>query len=199
VSRSTGPDVTDPGQVAAATEGADAVLGAISARDADYTLSDVARSLLDGLRRSGTRRVLIVGGAASLRVAGGGRLLDTPDFPEGWKAEARQGAEALEIYRAVEDLDWTYVSPAASIHPGERTGSYRLGGEELITDEAGRSEISAEDYAVAAADRIESGEHARERVGSPGRGPTAGERSGSRRRARWPRPAPPAPRARPGA
>jgi len=165
VSRSTGTDITDPAQVAAATEGADAVVCAISAREAEYTLSDVARSLLDGVRRSGVRRVVIVGGAASLQVAGGGRLLDTPDFPEAWKAEAAQGAEALEIYRAVDDLDWTYVSPAAFIHPGERTGSYRLGGEQLITDDSGRSEISAEDYAIAIADLLERGEHPRERVG----------------------------------
>lgn len=164
-SRASGTDITDPAQVAAAVAGADAVVCAVSARDADHTLSDVARSLLDGLRRSGVRRLLIVGGAASLQVAGGGLLLDTPDFPEGWKAEARQGVEALDLYRGVEDLDWTYVSPAAFIHPGDRTGSYRLGGEQLLTDGSGRSEISAEDYAIAVADLIDSGEHARERVG----------------------------------
>jgi hypothetical protein len=165
VSRSSGTDITDPAQVAAAVAGADAVVCAVSVRGEDQTLSDVARSLLDGLRRSGVRRVLIVGGAASLQVAGGGRLLDTPDFPEEWKAEATQAAEALTVYRGVDDLDWTYVSPAAFIHPGERTGSYRLDGEQLITDESGRSEISAEDYAIAVADLIDSGEHVRERVG----------------------------------
>jgi len=165
VSRSSGTDITDAAQVAAAVQGADAVVCAISNRGADYTLSDVARSLLDGVRRAGVRRVLIVGGAASLRVADGGRLLDTPDFPEAWKAEAAQGAEALEVYRGVDDLDWTYVSPAAFIHPGERTGSYRLGGDELLTDDSGKSEISAEDYAIAIADLVDSGEHARERVG----------------------------------
>lgn len=165
VSRSSGTDITDPTQVAAAAEGADAVVCAISARNGDFTLSDVARSLHDGLRRAGVPRVLIVGGAASLQVSGGGRLLDTPDFPEAWKAEAGMGADALEIYRTFDDLDWTYVSPAAFIHPGERTGAYRLGGEQLITDEAGKSEISAEDYAIAIADLVESGEHTRERVG----------------------------------
>ena len=164
-SRSTGTDITDPAQVAAVVEGADAVVCAVSARTGDFTLSDVARSLLDGLRRAGVRRLLIVGGAASLQVAGGGRLLDTPEFPDEWKPEATQGVEALEVYRAVDDLDWTYVSPAAFIHPGERTGGYRLGGEQLLTGESGNSEISAEDYAIAIADLIESGEHARERVG----------------------------------
>jgi putative NADH-flavin reductase len=166
VSRSTGSDITDPAQVAAAVKSADAVVCAIAARSGDFTLSDAAHSLLDGLRRAGVRRVLIVGGAASLQVAGGGRLLDTPDFPEEWKGEATQAVDALAVYRGVEDLDWTYVSPAAFIHPGERTGSYRLGGEQLITDESGNSEISAEDYAIAIAHLVDSGEHARERVGA---------------------------------
>jgi uncharacterized protein len=165
VSRASGTDITDPAQVAAAVQGADAVVCAIAARSGDFTLTDVAHSLLDGLRRAGVRRVLIVGGAASLKVAGGGRLLDTPDFPEEWKAEATMAAESLEVYRATDDLDWTYVSPAAFIHPGERTGSYRLGGEQLITDDSGKSEISAEDYAIAIADLVDSGDHVRERVG----------------------------------
>jgi putative NADH-flavin reductase len=165
VSRASGVDITDPAQVAAAVDGADVVVCAISNRGAEYTLSDVAHSLLDGLRRAGVHRLLIVGGAASLQVTGGGRLLDTPDFPEAWKGEATQGADALEVYRGVDDIDWTYVSPAAFIHPGERTGSYRLGGEQLITDESGKSEVSAEDYAIAIADLVDSGEHARERVG----------------------------------
>ncbi|HEY3773169.1 MAG TPA: NAD(P)H-binding protein [Solirubrobacteraceae bacterium] len=165
VSRSSGADITDPAQVASAVEGADVVVCAISNRGAGYTLADVARSLLDGLRRAGAQRLLVVGGAASLEVPGGGRLLDTPDFPEEWKGEAAQGAEALDVYRSVDDLDWTYVSPAAFIHPGERTGAYRLGGDQLIIDDSGNSEISAEDYAIAIADLVDSGEHLRERVG----------------------------------
>ena len=162
--RSNGTDITDPAAVAAAAEGADVVVCAISARGVGYTLSDVAHALIDGLRRSGARRVVIVGGAGSLDVSPGVRLLDTPDFPEEYKAEAGQAADALAIYRQVDDLDWTYVSPAAFIHPGERTGSYRLGGDQLTVDEHGTSEISAEDYAIAIADLVDSGGHVRERV-----------------------------------
>ena len=110
--RSTGVDATDPASVAAAVPGADAVVSAISARGVDYTLADVGRSLVQGLRRAGVRRLLVVGGAASLEVAPGMRLIDTPDFKEEWKAEALQGIEALELYRGVDDLDWTFVSPA---------------------------------------------------------------------------------------
>lgn len=162
--RSTGTDITDAAGVAAAVEGADAVVCAISARGVDYTLSDVAHALIDGLRRSGARRVIIVGGAGSLEVSPGVRLLDTPEFPDAYKAEAAQAADALAVYRQVDDLDWTYVSPAAIIGPGERTGDYRLGGDQLTVDEHGNSEISAEDYAIAIADLVDSGDHVRERV-----------------------------------
>jgi putative NADH-flavin reductase len=93
------------------------------------------------------------------------RLIDTPEFPEEYKAESGQGVEALAVYRDVDDLDWTFVSPAAFIHPGERTGSYRIGGDELLTDANGNSEISAEDYAIAIADLVEQGNHGGERVG----------------------------------
>ena len=109
-------------------------------------------------------RVVVVGGAGSLEVAPGVRLVDTPDFPEEWKAEALQHADALEVYRTVDDLDWTLVSPAAFIHPGERTGHYRLGGDQLLTNNDGNSEISAEDYAIAIADVVEEDDHKRQRV-----------------------------------
>lgn len=164
VSRSTGTDITDPEAVGAAVSGADVVVCAVSAREGTYTLADVARSLIAGLRRSSVARLVVVGGAGSLEVAPGTRLLDTPDFPDEYKAEANQAAEALEVYRGVTDLDWTYVSPAAFIHPGERTGSYRLGGDQLLLDERGNSEISAEDFALAIADLVEQDGHSGERV-----------------------------------
>ena len=164
-SRATGTDITDPASVADAVTGADAVVSAVSARGVDYTLSDVARSCVDGLRQAGVKRLVVVGGASSLEVAPGVRLLDTPDFPDEFKAEAAQGVEALALFRSISDLEWTYVSPAAFIHPGERTGRYRLGEDQLLTDENGNSEISAEDYAIAIADLLEQAGHSRSRVG----------------------------------
>ena len=163
-SRATGTDITDPASVAAAATGADAVVSAVAARGVNYTLKDVARSLADGLRRAGVRRLVVVGGAASLEVAPGVRLLDTPDFPDEFKAEAAQGADALAFFQSISDLDWTYVSPAAFIHPGERTGRYRLGGDQLLVDEGGNSEISAQDYAIGIADLLEQRAHMRARV-----------------------------------
>jgi uncharacterized protein len=159
--RSTGADVTSPECVAA---GADAIISAVSARGVDYTLADVARSLVAGARRAGVRRVVVVGGAGSLEVAPGVRLLDAPDFPAEWRAEALQHVDALELYRGSDDLDWTFASPAPSIHPGQRTEHYRLGGDQLLVGEDGNSEISTEDYAIAIADLLEAGSYGRERV-----------------------------------
>ncbi len=164
ISRASGTDVTDPAAVASAVAGADAVVCAISARGVNYTLVDVARSLVDGVRQAGVKRLVIVGGAGSLEVAPGVRLIDTPEFPDEFKAEASQHVDVLAFFRATSDLDWTLVSPAALIHPGERTGRYRLGGDQLLVDANGTSEISAEDYAVAIADLIEQDGHRRERV-----------------------------------
>lgn len=110
------------------------------------------------------RRLLIVGGAGSLEVSPGVRLVDTPGFHDEWKPEALDQADALEVYRSVDDLNWTYVSPAALIHPGERSGRYRQDGDRLLIDERGNSEISAEDYALGIADLIEHGSHRHERI-----------------------------------
>jgi len=164
-SRTSGTDMRDPAAVSAAVSGADAVVSAISARGVDYTLDGAARSLVEGMRQAGIARVVVVGGTASLEVAPGVRLFDTPEFPEEYKAEASQGIAMLAFYRDITDLDWTYVSPAAFIHPGERTGSYRLSaGDQFLADDNGTSEISAEDYAIAIADLVEQGSHVRERV-----------------------------------
>jgi putative NADH-flavin reductase len=104
-------------------------------------------------------RVLFVGGAGSLLTPDGTRLLDSDGFPEAYLSEARSGAAALDLFRAApQDLDWTFLSPAPVIAPGERTGSYRTALEEPAGDT-----ISAEDYAVALVDEIERPQHRRQR------------------------------------
>ncbi len=107
---------------------------------------------------------VIVGGAGRLEVTPGIRLVDTPGFPAERKPEAQQHADALDAYRDIDELDWTFVSPAAFIHSGERTGRYRIGGDQLLVDDNGNSEVSAEDYAIAIADLLEQGGHERERI-----------------------------------
>jgi putative NADH-flavin reductase len=106
----------------------------------------------------GNRRLVVVGGAGSLQV-GGVRLVDSPEFPEAYKAEALKGAASLALLRETsDDVDWTYLSPAPLILPGTRSGSYRV---ELETPAGER--ISIEDYAVALVDEIEQPKHVRRR------------------------------------
>jgi uncharacterized protein len=162
--RANGSDVTEPSSVSALAAGADAVVSAVSARGVDYMLTDIASSLVEALRQAEVRRLVIVGGAGSLEVAPGKRLVDTPEFRDEWKPEALQHADSLEYYRTVGDLDWTYLSPAALIRPGKRTEAYRKSGDTLLVDDSGHSEISAEDYAIAVADLLEQDSHHRERV-----------------------------------
>jgi uncharacterized protein len=131
---------------------------------APETLPAAARALLEGLSRAGVGRLIVLGGAGSLEVAPGVRVLDSPEFREEWRPDALAQAEALELYRsATTDVDWTYVSPAAVMVPGERTGAYRTGEDRLLVDESGDSRISMEDFAVALLDEAESAEHVRRR------------------------------------
>src|SRR3954453_14635663 len=89
-------------------------------------------------------------------------------MPQDPRQTGRNFNRLLEVYRGIDDLDWTVVSPAAYIHPGERTGRYRLGGGRMLVDSSGNSEVSAEDYAVAIADLVEENGHARDESASPG-------------------------------
>jgi putative NADH-flavin reductase len=163
VVRAVTGDASDPGSVARLAAGHDAVASATgprrdTAEDPEDSLLGAARGLSEGLRRAGVRRLMVVGGAGSLRIAPGQRLLDSPDFPAAWKATALAHARALdEVYRGLDDLDWTYVSPARGTGPGERTGEFRVGGDELLVDDAGRSRISIPDFAIAFADELEDG------------------------------------------
>ncbi len=159
-------DVLNPADVARAATGQDAVISAVGpSRDGGdpRMLVQAARSLMDGLRRSGVKRLLVVGGAGSLEVAPGVQLMDTPGFPEAWKPVAQAGRDALAVYRQNTDLDWTYVSPANMIGPGERTGHFRTGGDQLVQDAQGNSFISIPDFAVALLDELEHPQHIRQR------------------------------------
>ena len=163
-------DATDAQRVTEVVRGTDAVVCAISPRPGSTghapSLTDVARALIAGLTRAGVKRLVIVGGAGSLEVAPGLMLLDAPGFPEEYNAEAVQARNALALYRAeAGQLDWTFVSPAALIAPGARTGRYRTTGDQLLTDAQGKSAISSEDYAVAILDELERPQHVRQRFG----------------------------------
>jgi putative NADH-flavin reductase len=150
-------DVYDKAGLAALVKGHDAVISSVH-----YTASD-PKLLLEAVRDSGVKRYFVVGGAGSLEVAPGKRLIDTPEFPAAYKAEAGKGAEFLELLKtSADDLDWTFLSPAAMFVAGERTGKFRLGKDALLTNDKGSS-ISFEDYAIATVDELEKPAHIRER------------------------------------
>jgi hypothetical protein len=134
-------------------------------RDSDPSvLVDVSRAVAAAAMTAGVRRVLVVGGAGSLSVQPGVELLSTPEFPRAWRGVALAHREALELWRRVKELDWTYVSPAAFIEPGTRTGHYRTGHNDLVVDASGQSRISMEDFALAVIDALEHRTHLHERI-----------------------------------
>ncbi len=154
-------DVTEAASVAQTARGADAVISAYAPPKGDEPVFSAAMyALLDGLAEAGVRRLIVVGGAGTLEVAPGVQLVDAPGFPEAYRDIAMAHRDALPILKESE-LDWTYLSPAGMIAPGERTGKFRLGATSLLTDEKGESRISAEDYALALVDELEDPKHMR--------------------------------------
>jgi putative NADH-flavin reductase len=146
-------DADHPEALAGVLAGHDAVVSAVhfSASDPD--------KLIAAVRASGVKRYLVVGGAGSLEVAPGVKLFDTPQFPALYLGEAKAGGRFLDILRAsAGDLEWSFLSPSAMFVPGERTGRFRLGGDQLLTTEDGSS-ISFEDFAIALVDEIEAPKH----------------------------------------
>jgi len=164
-------DATNADNVAKIVRGADAVVSAISPRPNARglpapSLAANSRALIKGLRDAKVKRVLYVGGASSLEVAPGKALADMPDFPEIYREEAREGREALAIWRnEARGLGWTYLSPAAEIAPGKRTGKYRTTDDKLLLDANGKSFITFEDYAAAVLDELERPQHVGKRFG----------------------------------
>ncbi|MBS62064.1 NAD(P)-dependent oxidoreductase [Salinisphaera sp.] len=149
-------DANDRAALAALLKGHDAVISAVH-----FTASDAA-TLVGAVRDAGVSRYLVVGGAGSLEVAPGEKVIDQPDFPEAYKPEASAGGVFLDYLRGVDDLEWTFLSPSAEFVPGERTGRFRLGKDELLTHAEGSS-ISFEDYAIALVDELEQPAHVRQR------------------------------------
>ncbi|WP_420964979.1 NAD(P)-dependent oxidoreductase [Bradyrhizobium sp. B120] len=150
-------DVNDQAALTALWAGHDAAISSVH-----FTVSDPVK-LIGAAKASGVGRYLVVGGAGSLEVAPGVRLVTTPTFPAQYKAEATKGGEFLDLLRQEKDLNWTFLSPSALFVAGERTGKFRLGTDQLLTAADGKSSISFEDFAVALADEIERPAHIRQR------------------------------------
>lgn len=150
-------DVYDKDGLAALLAGHDAVISAVH-----FSASEPA-TLLAAVKQSGVKRYLVVGGAGSLEVAPGVKLFDTKEFPAIYLDEARKGGAFLDLLKGESGLDWSFLSPSALIEPGERTGKFRLGKDQLLVDGNGQSRISAEDYAIALVDELEKPAHSRQR------------------------------------
>lgn len=150
-------DVHEKAGLAPLLAGHDAVISAVRFSASDPHL------LIGAMKAAGVPRYLVVGGAGSLEVAPGQKLIDTPNFPAAYKPEASAGGVFLELLRGEKDLDWTFLSPSALIFAGERTGKFRLGGDQLLTGADDKSSISYEDFAVALVDELEKPAHSRRR------------------------------------
>ena len=148
-------DLNDKAAIGKAIAVADAVVLSVRFQDLDV------EAVLDALKDA--KRLLIVGGAASLYVAPGQQLIDTPDFPDFIKVEAEPARQALARIQQEQAIDWTFLSPSVFFGPGDRTGNFRLGKDELLTDADGKSHISYEDYSIALLDEIEQPKHSRQR------------------------------------
>ncbi len=150
-------DITDPAALALVVKGHDAVISSAP------FLPGTSVLLVDAIRKSGVKRYIAVGGAGSLEVAPGKLLKDSGNIPAEWLPAINEAVELLKLLRADHQLDWTFFSPAALIGPGERTGKFRLGTDQLITAADGKSSISYDDYAIALVDELEKPQHIRKR------------------------------------
>ncbi|MBD7968739.1 NAD(P)-dependent oxidoreductase [Paenibacillus gallinarum] len=148
-------DLLKPDSIAELAKGHEVVISAYGPKfGAEEELVEVARALVEGLRKGGVERLIVVGGAGSLMTDEGIPLMETAGFPEEVKPLAMAHQDAYQIYQE-SDLDWTYLSPASTIEPGFRTGNFRIGTDRLVVDEDGQSRISVEDYAVALLDEVD--------------------------------------------
>ena len=149
-------DASDDAALAELIKGSDAVISALP--------FDVpAETILTALKTAGVPRLLVTGGAASLEVEPGVRLIDTPEFPEEWKGMAQGGIVFLDVLRHETEIDWTFFSPAAVIEETPRLGHFRTGTDQLVVDDKGDSKIGFSDYAVAMVDELENPQHSRAR------------------------------------
>ena len=164
-------DANSPDAVAAAVTGHDAVISAFNPGwDVPELYAQFMKgndAIVAGVERSGVKRLLVVGGAGSLFVAPGVQMVDTPEFashvPPNIIPGAKAARDALTALRANTALDWTFLSPPALLAPGERSGKYRVGGEQLLMAGEAPAGISVADLAVAIVDEIETPRHVRAR------------------------------------
>jgi putative NADH-flavin reductase len=150
-------DALDANALEQAISGSDVVISAA------HFATLPANAVIGPVKKAGVKRLLVVGGAGSLLLPGGGRVIDSEGFPAEYKAEASAGAAFLDVLRQEKELDWTFLSPSALFDGTERTGKFRLGQDDLLVSSDGTSSISFADYAIAMLDEVEAPKHSRQR------------------------------------
>ncbi|MFC1927273.1 NAD(P)-dependent oxidoreductase [Chloroflexota bacterium] len=154
------------GKVDELVKGHDAVISAYSAGRSGSGIYDEQiegyKAIISGVKKSGIKRLLVVGGASTLEVSPGVQLIDTMS-PEQITQGMLATREMLYMLRKEKELEWIFLSPAATIASGERTGNYRVGKDQVVKNKEGESKISTQDYAVAMLDELENPRHIRER------------------------------------
>ena len=159
----TQDDLSDSKKIAAAVDGAEAVISAYAPPQDDVdAIVGVTQRQVEALNHGSKVRLIVVGGAGGLNVAPGVTLIDSGYLPEPVLPIAKAHSKALNVLRA-STIDWTYLAPAAYFEPGTLTGKFRLGTDELIANERQESRISMEDYAIALVDELEKPQHRRQR------------------------------------
>ena len=170
------PDLPGVTAVSADVNNTDMLIGILKGQDAiinsynpGWSNPDIYNDFIKGAnaiqaaaKAAGVKRLLVIGGAGSLYI-GEGQLVDSPEFPNEWKAGASAARDYLNILKEEKELDWTFLSPAIELVPGSRTGKFRLGLENPVFDNAGKSKISVEDLAVAVINEIENPQHIQKR------------------------------------
>ena len=160
-------DISTADEVARLVAGHDAV---ISAFNPGWTNPDIynqqvkgTQAIINGVKKAAIKRLLFVGGAGSLEVKPGVQAVDLPGFSAEYKQGALATREVLNLLRKEPSVDWSFLSPSADLSPGERTGKFRLGKDQMLNDANGQSRISTQDYAVAMIDEVEKPAHIRQR------------------------------------
>ena len=159
-------DVLDTDALAKLLAGHDLVISAYNPgwQEADIRNIHIkgSRSITEAVKKAGIKRLIAVGGAGSLEI-NGAQLVDSPEFPTEYKEGALGARQALNDLKAENELDWSFISPAILLVPGEATGTFRLGKDSPVFDDKGESKITVGDLAVAILDEAEQGKHIRQR------------------------------------
>jgi hypothetical protein len=153
-------DVMDEEKLPSLLKGNDAVISSYNPGWKDPEIFnhylEGSQKIMNAVKSSGVKRFFVIGGAGSLEIEPGKQLVDSSQFPAEWKHGALAARDFLNIIRNENDLDWTFLSPAIMLHPGERTGKYRTNTDNPVFDENGKCEISVQDLAAALIDELEN-------------------------------------------